>query len=115
MIVKMSGVIIKDTSLLLPTLAKIEDDLANKGWVANFVEDISYGIVAQLQELLNNTWDLIVDSIKLGILDMAHAGSVLFFIYYCFRLMFGKSDETTFKGMYFSIMVYIITNVWVVS
>lgn len=114
MIVKMSGVVVKDTSVaILPTLLRAGENLADKSWVAGFVEDIAYGVVSQLQELLDRTWELVITSIKLGLLDLAHAGSVLFFIYYCFRLMCNKSDETTFRGLYFSIMVYTLTNVWV--
>ena len=100
MIVRVNGV-------LLSNVAEVEE-VASKSWVAQQMSEIMNQVGESIANSIYAMADKIISWITNGIIELATVGAVAFFVFYCYRLMFGKSDEKTYNGMFFSAVVYII-------
>lgn len=100
--------VVRVNGTLISKVAEATEEVANKGWVANQVSGVIDQVGQSISEAIYNVADTLIGWLTTGIIELATVGSVVFFVYYCYRLMFGKSEEKTFNGMFFSAMVYII-------
>lgn len=104
MIVRVNGQILQNTYATLPNVA---NEGASKGWVAQQISDVIQFIGDAITNALLDVVNQVADALVIGAVEVATIGSVAFFVYYCYRLMFGDDSEKTFTGMYFSAIVYI--------
>ena len=104
MIVKVNGTVIRDASTLFLSVA---DEQASKGWVAQQISEVIQAVGVAISEALVNLLNQVANALLAGAIEIGTIGSVAFFAYYCYRLMFGDNEEKVFTGMYFSAIVYI--------
>lgn len=99
MVVRVNGVLLTNTAT---------EEVANKGWVAQQISGVMSQIGDSISNAIYDVADKILNWITNGIVELATVGAVVFFVYYCYRLMMGRADQKTFDGMFFSVTVYII-------
>lgn len=104
MIVRVNGQLIKSVPVVLTNIA---DEGASKGWVAQQISEVIQAVGDAISDALMNFLNRLLDMLLAGAVEIATIGSVAFFAYYCYRLMFGDDNEKTFTGLYFSAIVYI--------
>lgn len=103
MIVRVNGQVISGAQFL----SNVAGEEASKGWVAEQISDVIQAVGESISNALLDFLNRLLDVILAGAVEVATIGSVAFFAYYCYRLMFGDDGEKTFTGMYFSGIVYI--------
>lgn len=108
MIVRVNGQLLQTSAMSMPNISHFSsEDTASKGWVAEQIsgvlEAISDAIVEAITELAHRVGEAIVNFS----LEVATLGSIAFFVYCCYRLMFGDNSDKNYTRMYFCAIVYI--------
>ena len=104
MIVRVNGTVVRGASTIMSNIA---DEGASKGWVAQQISDVIQAVGDSITEALLAFLNRIADAMLAGAIEVGTIGAIVFFVYYCYRLMFGDDSEKVFTGMYFSAIVYI--------